>query len=402
LKSKNTLLDKAGNPLKGLRLLLFIILIVFFIVALELIFRTIIFSNWQEVSLPRFIKHPVYGTFQKPNLIVRRYNPPNYDVINRTNSLGFRDREQGFKEDLAGIWLAGASNSYGGFVEDNEIFSARLQNMGYKAANLSSEGHKLQQQIRVIRHLAQQGYRPHAVIIEMTHNNLLGDFRQKQNDLSLQFKTNLEKTGDAKSVRDKLLIKFKTLNVLTNLTLLEIKSRLITNSAIYAWLKIGINSIPALYKLTLDWGLRADVALADSAPLSLIHKKSNHQKDYLINSTARYLATMRDWVEKNLNASFGVILIPSQHHLNKDRFLRYMKHKGLPAKDYDPIRPYRKSLVALRALKVNVLDMAPKMTSVKQPLSFPDDGHTNALGHKLIAEELAKFLKNSLGLSPHK
>ena len=352
------------------------------------------------MSLPRYEFHPIYGTFQKPNLTVRRYNPPNYDVTNRTNSLGFRDREDGFEEDLAGIWLAGASNSYGGFVRDDEIFSAKVQALGYKAANLSSEGHQLHKQVRVIRHLVQQGYRPRAVIIELTHNNNIGDYRQNIEEFSRPLNVNYIKVGDSKSAREKLMEKMEGLSVVADISPVSIKSRLIKNSAFYSWLKVGINSIPLLHELTLKWGLRADVALADSLPVGLLRDTPKSPKDDLIDSTADFIAATRDWVAANLDVPFGVILIPSQHHLDRNRFERYMRHMGLFSDNYDPTRPYRRSLQALRAHKIDVLDMAPAMTSKNVPLSFPDDGHTNATGHAIIAKELAKFLKSSLGLDP--
>ena len=94
---------------------------------IELFSRLVLFPNWRDLSHPRFVKHPIYGSLQKSNLKIRRFNPNNYDVINTTNSMGFRDREIGFTEDLKGIWIAGASNAYGGFIEDGKIFPSLLQ-----------------------------------------------------------------------------------------------------------------------------------------------------------------------------------------------------------------------------------------------------------------------------------
>ena len=161
------------------------------IALVEVLFRTVVFPEWKALSFVQFVKHPVYGTFQKSNLRVRRYNPFNYDVVNTTNSLGFRDREEGFTEDLAGVWLAGASNSYGGFVEDDETLAARLQALGYKVANLSSEGHSWGQQARVIRHLASQGYHPQAVIVEMTLNDFTGSmgYQEREDQESMAWET---------------------------------------------------------------------------------------------------------------------------------------------------------------------------------------------------------------------
>ncbi|MBT4463810.1 MAG: hypothetical protein HOC60_03930, partial [Rhodospirillaceae bacterium] len=42
----------------------------------------------------------------------------------------------------------------------------------------------------------------------------------------------------------------------------------------------------------------------------------------------------------------------------------------------------------------------PALQSADVFLSFPDDGHTNAAGHDIIARELAAWLPTALGLEP--
>ena len=370
------------------------------IALIEILFRSVIFPEWKAVSFSSFEKHPIYGTFQKPNLRARRYNPPNYDVINTTNSLGFRDREEGFAEDLAGVWLAGASNSYGGFVEDNETLAARLQFLGYKAANLSSEGHTWSKQARVIRHLAAEGYRPRAVIVEMTLNNVLGDYRQAIKDLSLPVFGKPKNKTISPDASDMFVAKIKSLRRVTEVGRISLKARLIKNSAFYCWLKIGINSIPALRRLTLEWGLRADVALADSAPPDLMEDIPGNPNEARIGSTADFAAALQSWVATNLKVPFAIALIPSHHHLNPQRFKRYAEYLGKKPETLDPTRTHRKLLSALKARGVEVMDMEPVLSASDKFLSFPDDGHINAVAHDLIANEMAVQIRKRLGLEP--
>lgn len=366
----------------------------------EVLFRTVVFPEWKALSFVQFVKHPVYGTFQKPNLRVRRYNPLNYDVVNTTNSLGFRDREEGFTEDLAGVWLAGASNSYGGFVEDDETLAARLQALGYKVANLSSEGHSWGQQAQVIRHLASQGFRPQAVIVEMTLNNVLADYRQAIKDLSAPMRA--ERKGDASSLSasSSLVGNIKTLRRVTEVGPINLKARMIKNSALYGWLKVEINSIPALRRLTLKWGLRADVARADSAPPDLMEDIPGNPNEVLIDSTADFAASLQSWVAANLKVPFAIALIPSHHHLNPRRFERYAEYLGRKPETLDPTRTHRRLLSALKAREVLVMDMEPVLTASDKFLGFPDDGHMNAIAHDLVARELAAQIQGRFGLDP--
>ena len=158
--------------------ILFSLLLVVF-AFFELAFRSFIFPDWRVISRVRFEQHPIFNTFQKPNLSVRRYNPPNYDVINSTNSMGFRDRQKGFQTDLNRIWIAGMSNSYGGFVNDSEVYAHRLEETHqYRNALLASEGHVLSNQVSVMRYLHRQGYKPQLILLELTLNNVLRDYEE--------------------------------------------------------------------------------------------------------------------------------------------------------------------------------------------------------------------------------
>jgi len=376
---------------------IYFMVLIFSVALLEILFRIIVFPQWRSVSLSRFEQHPIYETFQKPNLSVRRFNPPNYDVINTTNSWGFRDRENGFEDDLAGIWMAGASNSYGGFMEDDEIMSAQLQAIGFKNANLSSEGHRLHQQMRVVRHLTDQGYRPCAVIFELTLNNVVKDYTYAIKELALPLVVNRTKNEPDFSAVQVLVHNLGALANVANVSLFSFKVRLINNSAIYTWAKVGVNLVPFLRQATVRWGLRADVALVNLLPVSVYRDEPGNPADVVFGLTADYIAVIRGWVADNLDVPFAVILVPGGHHLNRDWFERYMSHLGLNAEEYYPSRPYDKLLSALRSRGIAVLDTALSMESAGRFLNFPDDGHTNAVGHAIIARQLAAWLPNILG-----
>ena len=370
---------------------------------LEISFRLFVFPDWRTVSKVPFQKHAVYGTFQKPNLEVRRYNPPNYDVVNRTNSRGFRDRESGFDADLNAIWIAGLSNSYGGYVEDAQTYARLLEDKyGYRNALLASEGHVLPNQVAVMRHLHAQGYRPSLVILELTLNNVLRPYADGVRELAEPFYA--PEIGEASQTRERALpgLLARVWRIWTRLLSIDfigIKARLINNSAVYAWAKVGVNASAALRQYTGRLGLRADPAVSDNIPVDML-SAAGAKDDRLTEELADYVAGVGEWVEASLKAEFVVVLLPSPHHLNADWFDRYLASKGLGPADLDPSRPYRLVRQALEDRNVPVLGMAEPLLSVGRFLNFPDDGHLNAAGHARIARSLADWLKTRFGREP--
>jgi hypothetical protein len=369
----------------------------------EILFRTVIFRDWTAVAWTVFERHPIYGTFQKPNLSVRRYNPPNYDVTNHTNSLGFRDRERGFTDDLAGIWIAGGSNTYAAFVEDDEIYPARLQALGYPNANLASEGHRMPQQVLVMRHLRALGHRPKAVLLEISVYNHLADYATDADafDRPLPFQpAKASSTSPARAPTDELAGALRGLLKSANLSWIAIKGRLLNNSAIYCWLKVGVNAVPLLRRLTLQWGLRDDPDRFLGADPRILLRRSDGRVPPVITSTADYAAAVGDWVERNLSVPFAVVLIPSRFQLEPERLVRYAAYAGLRHETLDPALPYRAMAAALADRGVRVFAGAAAFAGAKQPLGFPDDGHMNRRAHELLARGLATWIDQTFEIEP--
>ena len=122
--------------------------------------------------------------------------------------------------------------------------------------------------------------------------------------------------------------------------------------------------------------------------------------DHLIESTVNYVVAVRDWIRNRIDVPFGIVLVPSQHHLNPGRFRRYLQHLNVPLQQYDATRIHKIFRASLENHDLNVLDMTPIMMLADELLSFPDDGHLNSTGHLLVANGLAKFLESKFGLNP--
>jgi hypothetical protein len=386
------------------RIIIILVWMIFLISLLEVLFRFVVFPQYKSMLVDMYAPHPIFGHYNKPNLDVRRYNPMNYDVINHTNSRGHRGLETDMKREMAGIWVLGDSNSFGGYIGDDKVYSARLKKLGFWAANMASEGHYMHNQVLVARQAANQGFKPKAVILGLSFFNAVQNYDQHYANLTapLGLQTNIAQQKTPPNARIKFQTALQELWALVPKNLMAVRARLLKSSAIYGWLKVGIAGIPALRKITLDVGLRSDVNLVFKLSQNLIlplTPKNPVLKD--IDSAARYAAAIGKWVKTNLNVPFGVVLQPNHHQIYPDRFQQYIKYAKLENKNADARRIITATYNALKKQGLAVLNPLPDLIAANDPnLTFPDDGHLTATGHAIVAKAVAKWLSTELALTP--
>lgn len=376
----------------------------FVVAVVEMAFRLAIFPEYRVLLQEMYEPHPMLGHFNKPNLAVRRFSPMNYDVVNHTNALGLRGREAERERELAGVWVAGSSNTFGGYLEDDEVFAARLKADGYWAANLSSEGHNMPNQALVIRYLAGLGYRPRAVVLAIPMVHGIQDYDDKYGFLTRPLGASALAAGAEKPAppSERLRRALAGLGESAPASAMALRARLIKSSALYGWLKVGIMGVAPLRDLTLKLGLRADVDLVYKQSLDLLRPPSpaNPSGDQ-IRSTADYAAAIGALVKGLFRVPFGVVLLPYPHQLYPDRFRRFVAHHGLAGEDLDPQRPLAQLKQALKARGIPVLDPTPALVAANdRRLTFPDDAHLNATAHAIVAERVAEWLALDIGVPP--
>ena len=370
---------------------------------LELLARSVLFPEYRAMLPDMYGRHPVLGHYNKPNLSVRRYNPMNYDVVNRTNAFGMRGLERDRLEELSGVWVAGGSNTFGGYIADEETFVALLKKYGIQAANLGSEGHTIGSQASLIRILADEGHRPRAVILVLSMFYAILDYSADLEALNrpLSGKRFAAVNGGdptQPTARDNLYAALLSFRESVRLDFQSIRARLLKSSAIYGWIKVGIMEIDALRDWTLRVGLRNDLDFVENFDRNLLRPltAANPATERII-GTAEFVGAIEQMVRKELKVPFGAVLLPSHHQLHPESFKRYLNRYGLNGQDLDPLRSLEKLGAELRKRDIAVLDTFPVLAnSSLSRFTFPDDGHLTAPAHALIAAAMAGWIKSEV------
>lgn len=376
---------------------------VFALLTAELLFRHHIFPDYKDLNQALYAPHPLFGHYNRPHAAARRFNPGNYDVVNHTSADGFRGNDAMAERGLSGIWVAGDSNTFGGFVGDDETFVAHLDASGQPAVNLASEGHGMGQQARVIRWLAQRGHRPQAVVLAISMYHAIGDQSVYRQELTRPFTEPVAEnspTPEGLGAAAGLIGNVERLWLETvPHSLMAVRAKLIKGSALYGWLKVGITGVPALRDLASRMGLRADVDTVMTSPIAILQPlEPGNPATAWIASSADFLADLSAVVARETGAHLGVVLLPHAHQLYPMRFDKFLRATGRSDQDLDAARPLHALEKALRERGVKVLAPleALRQGASGQPLTFPDDGHLNGLGHEILAREIAVFAAKDL------
>jgi hypothetical protein len=362
---------------------------------LELAFRAFVFPDYQSLARTMYVPHAVFGSYTKANLDVRRFNPGNYDVRNHTNARGMRGRDEDLERELAGIWVGGDSNTFGGFVADDEVYVHRLRHRGYWAANLASEGTFLTAQMQVIRSLAAEGKRPRAVLVGLSLFQSLKPYEECQAKLAAPLPAVAAVASPVTEAPAKgLLHAVRRFGEEIPTNGMRVRSRLIASSATYGWIKTDLLASPNLRDILIRWGLREDVDMVMSGPLDLF--QDNAKGAAAIAGTARCVAAVAQWVRSELHVPFGVVLLPNHHLIQPARFERWQQAHGLSG--LDPVKPVAALAAALEEAGVPVVDPLPALRAAGRAMTFLDDGHLTADAHAIVSDQVARFLRDRLAV----
>lgn len=123
------------------------------------------------------------------------------------------------------------------------------------------------------------------------------------------------------------------------------------------------------------------------------HRKTMHLfSDLLTVVKASKIYSNREYIDGRPH--FVVLLIPADFQIYKDSIIKYKDDAGIPydaATISDP-NPQKRLKQMFDEEKIPYIDLLPAFRSINQKAYFDTDGHWNALGHKIAAEELSKWI----------
>jgi lysophospholipase L1-like esterase len=327
---------------------------------------------------------PEMGWTKSPSTSLRRHTSE-FDVTLETNSRGLREDESvGYEKpaETTRILLLGDSFALGYTVDHPDTISQLLQRelrdqgRSVQVVNAGTEGYSTDQEVLW---LAREGrrYAPDVVVLQMYENDIFWNgqdryFRYPKPKLdpsqppeaALASRPPLADPG-----REPWLVRSTALGTTV--------SGMISPPALPM---LGTTGLPA------EWGPR----LRDDGPGWA--------------ETRAALAAFKAAAQQ-IGAKPLVLVIPDKAQV--DPASREAMAGAIRDPAYDPARPYRGMVAAAKAVGLEVVDSEKAMVAAAQggerQLYFGKDWHTNGLGNRVLADQLAVALASPalLGAPPH-
>lgn len=358
-----------------------------------------------------------FATFElKPNCIMKFKNFDTNEVFEtKINSLGLRGDEfdPTKKKVEKRILLSGDSFILGFGVKDNEIISYDLEQL------LKSDKSNTFQNLKVINAGYTGGFGPDGYYLHLKNKGIklepdlvvfsvfvYNDFSDIYNDNWIgggiwgEPKKVISKTT---TVDDKGYLVSKPTPLIYQIPILREShlAILLTNSAkaVKDKLKYLTDKIRfKIFKPKTPSGEASDDNLLgahitrcifwDTCQRSALHLYSD-----LLSVVKASKALIED-TYKDKKTRFVVLLIPADFQIYSDAIENYRGDTGLPLDIAGFENPNPQNRLKEMFVKENIpyIDLLPVFKQVKQRAYFAKDGHWNALGHKIAATELAKWI----------
>jgi len=315
--------------------------------SLEFATRTIFFPEWVGLLPTTTGTNPHFGTFNLPNLRIRRF---------------------------------GDSNTFGMGLNDSDIFTELMNKAGIPTANLAGLRDDSQRNLRVLRRLKAMGYQPKAVMIALSMN--FTPTPTVVEDLVINDAALLPAAQLGRKLSNLMGVKIPPFG--------QVKIILLRNVATYGFLKTHLVSISTVRDYLRDQGLVQDIDLLPMGSAWLTDVSRLSDVEVAAAALADTLANMREVLGP---IPFGVILLPNLHHLYPVRFKKYLTHMGMSPMTREAAQPYVAVRSALEARHISVVEVLDTMQATGDPqLVFYNDVHFNAKGHKVIAKVVGDWV----------
>ena len=298
----------------------------------------------------------------------------------RTNSNGFRDKEYELEKpkDVTRIIVIGDSFTWGYGVNDDEIYTERLETMLPKTEviNLGVTAYGLQQEIL---HFKREGlkYAPDIVILGFCLNDIYRNHEEIDQRIAI-----VNSNNNKREVTP--FVKFK--------------QYLFHKSALYRFIIDRTNSNKALLKALVYLGIKDSLSGFEELDTNLMPALREYPKslEESWKETKSELLHLKQ-LTSDLRIRLVVAIIPSVQTIQPKKFEHSIAYTVFDREDFDLDRPYRllevfakEQLIEL----VNPVKRFQQMANKGSLLYLENDMHFNANGHDLFAQAIAEYLSN--------
>jgi lysophospholipase L1-like esterase len=309
-----------------------------------------------------------------------------FEVRERTNSLGLRDRELGPKpEGGLRILALGDSYAFGHGVELEETYAKRLEERlrgalgrSVEVINAGVPAWSLLQELRFLEHQG-LGLQPDMVLVGFYVGNDLVD---SYNLFDAEGRPTLGVEGGQ-------LVSRKAREVETGLrgASRPLRRWLAPRSHLYTLLRNRGS------ELLMRLGLRHV-----ETPCAFFRRGWTPKMDAQWSLTRKLLRELRDLSDRR-GLALVILLIPTHHQVHEAQWQEYLKVFELDASAFDLERPQRLLTGFCAQARIDCVDVLPRLreADAREPLYFRVDSHLNAAGHAMVADALAEHLEGRLG-----
>jgi len=344
-----------------------------------------------KVPTLTYVGNPLVGVTLEPNKTMRNVSDE-FDVIVKTNSLGFNDKEWSVDKgpDAFRIAVLGDSFTAGIQVSFENIFTRRLEhklndlksNKKFEVLNFGMTEMGTAQEYEALRHYA-LNYHPDLVILAFFMNDVQNDIPQADN---YKYKPyyRLDSSGGLEYVPFKVPGGPKD----------KFRNFMKRHLRLVRFFTERIRRRPALEKFFIKIGLLSDLYTQNTKRYGMPASFCVFEKEYqpVWNDgwavTLKLIAGMKGLCEEK-NIEFLAVNIPYEPLVTDETgklFKIYPKMKG---RDWDFSKPFRSLDNFCRGEDIRYLDLLPLFKDhykkTKTPLYFEYDQHLNKEGMELTA-----------------
>jgi lysophospholipase L1-like esterase len=310
-----------------------------------------------------------------------------------TNSRGFRDREHPIQNapGTTRIVVLGDSYTWGYRVRDEEVYPEVLESLleNVEVINLGVTAYATEQELLYFKREGLQ-FHPDIVLLAFCQN----DFDEADGKILRRI---LAETAVPNPVVAKKA-EAEPSGLFSN-----IKRWINERSVLYGWIRDRINSNRALVSFFVKIGLKGPLSGIEELDVNILPalKPVPVFLNPLMELAKSRLLELRDLLAVQ-GIRLIVVLVPAPQSVDAELFGQSIAHTRYEPKDFDLDQPY---LLMEGFAKTNHIELINPLESFRRShhssasLYLFRDMHFSPKGHEVFAQEIARYLRDSIGHS---